>query len=82
MTWQNSGPIAYKIRTGVVTKIHGFRSYFWLRPTSRADRRPLRQPRRRGVGFMQSIGNGKCVGHRVLQSRKGRGKKGRKETVS
>jgi hypothetical protein len=27
-----------------------------------------------GVGFMQSIGNGKCVGHRVLQSRKGRGK--------
>jgi hypothetical protein len=31
------GPIGYKIQTGAVTKIHGFRSYFFrLRPSSRA----------------------------------------------
>ena len=46
MTWRNLGPIGYKFQTGAVTKIHGFRSYFFGRGRSHGVHcRPSRHPR-------------------------------------
>jgi hypothetical protein len=45
-------------------KIYGFRSYlFGCGQPHGSHCRPSRKPRRRVVDFIQSIGNGKCVGH-------------------